>query len=399
MTRRCSKRDWHRSTQLIFVNSGRLSSIPSSKGKKWLRILWLSRSPWQSQAKKERDRWGNLCPGQCTDSSAQAKELKLQVINWRRGSLRLWSPSRWSQAKQFALPIDPDLQECLSLAVRFPEWLNGYRKHVLAFWEAQANRLLPETEKILSQVEDRRLRRLLRGQDDHCPLQMGSCFHIALWKELMAKANSIDTDLVDQMLHGMSIVGDIARSKRWPTIQGTEDLSLDNLRSRAWEFSAKVNRNVARSEVTQHTEKVWEATMEDVAEKVTVGPFYSHQEVSDFVGCNGWIPTQRFEVVQKNKVRGVDSATVNGVNRATKITEKLELPSTDGNVAALRWLRTHCKVKLTGWVLDERKAYRQIAVRPDHRKWSVVSLRDPKDGKQAFFVMIGHSFWAGISGL
>ena len=208
----------------------------------------------------------------------------------------------------------------------------------------------------------------------------------------MAKANSIDTDLVDQMLHGMSIVGDIARSKRWPTTQGTEDLSLEVLRSRAWEFSDKVNRNVARSEVTQHTEKVWEATMEDVAEKVSVGPFYSHQEVSDFVGCSGWIPTQRFEVVQKNKVRGVDSATVNGVNRATKITEKLELPSTDGNVAALRWLRTHCKVKLVGWVLDERKAYRQIAVRPDHRRWSVVSLRDPKDGKQAFFVMIGHSF-------
>ena len=77
---------------------------------------------------------------------------------------------------------------------------------------------------------------------------------------------------------------------------------------------------------------------------------------------------------------------------ATWITEKLELPSTDGNVAALRWLRTHCKVNLEGWVLDERKAYRQIAVRPEHRKWSVVSLRDPKDGRQAFFVMIGHSF-------
>ena len=61
------------------------------------------------------------------------------------------------------LPIDPDLQECLSLAVRFPEWLNSHRKHVLAFWEAQATHLLPETEKILSQVEDRHLRRLLRN--------------------------------------------------------------------------------------------------------------------------------------------------------------------------------------------------------------------------------------------
>ena len=182
------------------------------------------------------------------------------------------------------LPIDPDLQECLSLAVRFPEWLNNHRMHVLTFWEAQAVRLLPETEKILGQVEDRHLRRLLRGQDDHLPLQLGSCFHIALWRELMAKANSIDTDLVDQMLHGMSIVGDIARSRRWPATQATEDLSVDKLRSRAWEFSSKVNRNVARSEVTQHTEKVWEATTEDVAEKVTAGPFYRHQEVSDFVG-------------------------------------------------------------------------------------------------------------------
>lgn len=70
-----------------------------------------------------------------------------------------------------------------------------------------------------------------------------------------------------------------------------------------------------------------------------------------------------------------------------RITEKLELPSSDGNVAALRWLRTHCKVKLIGWVLDERKC-----LSADHRKWSVVSLRDPKDGRQAFFVMIGHSF-------
>ena len=140
--------------------------------------------------------------------------------------------------------------------------------------------------------------------------------------------------------------------------------------------------------------------MEDVAEKVTVGPFYSHHEVSDFVGCNGWIPTQRFEVVQKNKVRGVDSATVNGVNRATKITEKLELPCTDGNVAALRWLRTRCKIKLTGWALDERKAYRQIAVRPDHRKWSVVSLRDPKDGKQLSFLRDDRSFFrSGLSSL
>ena len=41
----------------------------------------------------------------------------------------------------------------------------------------------------------------------------------------------------------------------------------------------------------------------------TVGPFGSEDEVSEFLGCSDWIPTQRFEVAQKNKVRGCDSAT------------------------------------------------------------------------------------------
>ena len=73
---------------------------------------------------------------------------------------------------------------------------------------------------------------------------------------------------------------------------------------------------------------------------------------------------------------------------------KIELPSTDVNVAALRWLRSHVDKdeKIEGWVLDERKAYRQIGVKPDHRRWSVISLREPSTGKVSFFVMIGHSF-------
>ena len=46
-----------------------------------------------------------------------------------------------------------------------------------------------------------------------------------------------------------------------------------------------------------------------------------------------------------------------------------------------------CKVGL-----DERKANRQLPIRPDHRKCSVICLKDPDDGVPKFFVMIGHSF-------
>jgi len=69
------------------------------------------------------------------------------------------------------------------------------------------------------------------------------------------------------------------------------------------------------------------------------------------------------------------------INQVTKITEKLQLPSTVTNVAALRMLRSiKPDEKLAGWVLDELKAYRQVAVRPDHRKFSVICLKNPKSG-------------------
>ena len=133
--------------------------------------------------------------------------------------------------------------------------------------------------------------------------------------------------------------------------------------------------------------------MEDVMEGSSIGPFSSQEEVSAALGEDDWIPTQRFEVVQKNKVRGCDSATTNMINQVIVISEKLQLPSTDANVSALRKLKSVApNTDLLGWVLDERKAYRQIAVRPDQRKFSVICLKDPSSSKPVFFVMIGHSF-------
>ena len=81
------------------------------------------------------------------------------------------------------------------------------------------------------------------------------------------------------------------------------------------------------------------------------------------------------------------------INQVTKITEKLQLPSTDTNVVALRMLKSiKPDEELAGWVLDERKAYRQVAIRPDHRRFSVICLKNPKSGAPNFFIMVGHSF-------
>ena len=294
--------------------------------------------------------------------------------------------------------IDSDLQAVLQEIVDHPKAVCDRRESLLQTWDARARDLVPESEKLLKQIPDRHLRCLLRGVPDDQPVELGAFFHVALWRELLQQASCSDVDLVDQIMAGMPIVGDIASSHRWAADRKphADHLSVDSLRSRAWEFRSKVLRAIKRAPLTEHSPKVWEATLEDVAEGAAVGPFFEESEVSEFVGDDHWIPTQRFEVVQKNKLRGVDSATSNGINMATVVTEKLELPSTDANVAVIKWLRSRLPDKaLRGWVLDERRAYRQVPISPGHRKWSVVALKDPSTGKVAFFVMVGHrSGWS-----
>ena len=291
--------------------------------------------------------------------------------------------------------LDSDLQAVLQEIVDNPQAVCDRRESLLHSWEARAHDLVPQSDKLLKQIPDRHLRCLLRGAPDDQPLALGTFFHVALWRQLLQQASCSDVGLVDQIMSGMPIVGDIASSHRWAADRKphADHLSVDSLRSRAWEFRSKVLKAIKRAPLTEHSPKVWEATLEDVAEGAAVGPFFEESEVSEFVGDDHWIPTQRFEVVQQNKVRGVDSATSNGINMATVVTEKLELPSTDANVAVIKWLRSRLPEKaLRGWVLDERRAYRQVPISPDHRKWSVVALKDPSTGKVAFFVMVGHSF-------
>lgn len=111
--------------------------------------------------------------------------------------------------------LEPDLQEALALTALHPDWVISHRGRALHYWEHRASALLPHTDRELSAIPDPWLRRLLRGVDDGQPLALGTCTHIALWRELAAAARSVDAKLVDQMLTGLPIVGSITPSNRW----------------------------------------------------------------------------------------------------------------------------------------------------------------------------------------
>ena len=292
------------------------------------------------------------------------------------------------------LALDPDLELNIDQVCRDPALAVQLRHDALAFWKQRALALLPESIAAIAAQPDPALRRLLLGCDNPAAAQLGQVCHVALYAEMLLKCGSVDATLPEFLLHGFPIVGPIAPTGRWPPYEKDQKaLPVESALQRAWEIRSKIIKRVAAVPVTDNLKKIWESTVEDVQEGSCLGPFRSQEEVSAVLEQEDWIPTQRFEVVQKNKVRGCDSATTNMINQVTKIVEKLQLPSTDVNVSALRTLKTKAQSSdLLGWVLDERKAYRQVAVRPDQRKFSVICLKDPATDRPTFFVMVGHSF-------
>eukprot|EP00435_Cladocopium_sp_Y103_P025489 s1800_g6.t1 len=308
------------------------------------------------------------------------------------------------QAIEFALralhpftqevPLDAAADQALSRLQRPASVVLQERADLLHFWEGRAHALLPRTVALIRRHPDPALRRLLLGAPEDQVPQLGRVCHIELYAEMLAAVQSVDQSLPQFLLRGFPIVGPIAPTGRWPPYDKPQkDIPVKDALHRAWDLRRKIINRVHAVPVTDNLAKIWEASLEDVSEGSCLGPFESENEVSKILECEDWIPTQRFEVVQKNKVRGCDSATTNMINQVTKISEKLQLPSTDSNVAALRRMRSMKPDEaLFGWVLDERKAYRQIAVRPDHRKFSVICLKNPASRSPNFFIMVGHSF-------
>ena len=63
-----------------------------------------------------------------------------------------------------------------------------------------------------------------------------------LWRELAVAGNCKDQHLIDELLVGMNIVGDVAKSGRWPPLEKTKDAKpVQHLINRAWEMKQKIN--------------------------------------------------------------------------------------------------------------------------------------------------------------
>ena len=203
---------------------------------------------------------------------------------------------QWSLGIPHPFTVQPSISEeilqNIKTIVTAPTPLLQRRRDRLQFWRQRAKDLLPARDQELRSIADPCLRRLLRGVPDYVDLQLGSC---TLYDELFAAAKCPDPLLLQGIRNGFPIVGEIQRSGRWPPFTKNQDpVSVQDALDRAWEFRSKIFRRCNSVPVSENLRSLWKATMEDVKGS-TVGPFGSEDEVSEFLGCSDWIPTQRFD--------------------------------------------------------------------------------------------------------
>ena len=99
---------------------------------------------------------------------------------------------------------------------------------------------------------------------------------------------------------------------------------------------------------------------------------------------------KRFPLQQANKVRLIDDFSINGVNAAYGLREKLRVQSIDELCSYLAYILDHCDepaaLELVGRTFDLKQAYRQFGVDPYHHELLKIAVRKPGGSYQLFRV-------------
>ena len=270
------------------------------------------------------------------------------------------------------------------------------------------------------------------------------------WGEMKTKLAGAEADLhaslepgVAKILRGKSLLllEQIARDLGWPDVSlhqelregfritgmsrpsGVFDLSFKPPDLSEAELVAKTKFMKPaiwariRSEVpSQHAQALWDLTCEEADEKAWAwlqGPLSwdqlhaAHGEV--------WMPSRRFPLVQKGKLRPIDDLSESCINALYGVSEKLALHTLDEVVwcamalakavlhsgvvdftladgTRLRgelhdfWRKAPVRARVQIKTVDLKAAYKQLPLRPDDRKFCTVCLQRPRSQEAAGFI-------------
>ena len=242
---------------------------------------------------------------------------------------------------------------------------------------------------------------------------------ILLFKEMLVDLRYDDLEVIEVLTAGVKLVGEVPNRGIWKVDhEKRARCTVESLWASAPEAQAEVMKpRPVRDEELDN--EVWRCTMEEVEEGLLVGP-YEVEELKSEVGPR-YIASARFGLRQGGKVRPIDDFSQFSVNAGFGSEERVSMLGVDHVVAWSRaWLeaeveegvvevstsggevwsgRLHSSWKegewsdLVGMVTDLRSAYKQLAVHPSSKSFSVVAVFDPKDRKNEIIQGVITDVW------
>ena len=220
--------------------------------------------------------------------------------------------------------------------------------------------------------------------------------NILLFEKLLQQLNYWDMGVVDLLKFGVPLVGLQEPPTGYQRLLVPASMTEDELMASArWRRTSimQTARPLSKSE----EDALVEATASEVEKGFLQGP-YSEAEMSVLMGTECWSLNPRFVLFQgaNQKVRVIDDAKQSAVNSAYSSTVKLQLQDVDYAAAmvlgamreaglsgseALEWL---------GKTFDLSRAYKQLAVLPDHQLHAIVGF--PLGGKWQFYKSVSLPF-------
>jgi len=282
-------------------------------------------------------------------------------------------------------PLSALLQDTLDYVFTHQEDLPEERRKIIEFWTTRAEELREKSLTYLDKLPFSNRQILLKGRN------IGEFFHVYLFAELIAASGHPDTSLPFEIAEGMNVVGPVAKSHVWEEENVEASKTLEEVMAGAWDYRQNLIKDC---KVNSYSDEIYKGTIEERDLGFCEGPM-TPEQISEHLGTDSWLPLHRFGIEQKDKVRPIDNAQDNGANATSSRTEKLATSSIDNIVSTIRaWLMKHQEIDLGVWALDEYKAYRQIPIAPEQRRYSVVSVVNPKGDRPhvEFFAMNSHCF-------
>lgn len=220
--------------------------------------------------------------------------------------------------------------------------------------------------------------------------------NVLLFEKLLHQLDFWDMDVVNLLKVGVPIVGLQEPPNGYQRLLVPASMTEDELvNSAKWRRNSLMRATRALSKPEE--DALIEATALEVEKGFLQGP-YTEEEMSVLMGTDGWSLNPRFVLFQgsNQKVRVIDDAKESAVNSAYSSTVKLQLQDVDYAAAmalgAMKevGLSTSDALDWLGKTFDLSKAYKQLAVLPEHQLHAVVGF--PKGGTWQFYKSISLPF-------